>query len=139
MIYPLVIILLLSVEHVSISSGQGKPSRKTFAPSVAIKAKAKTASLQVTESSNMDTIRNLLKSIGHKASGVKKISTVYKYRTRIKTIRDTVYIERPDSYYDYISEENIDSLNCPPDTVYVDRPILIKKKSGLGNLLRKIF
>ncbi len=66
------------------------------------------------------------KVVQPKEKVVTKWRTVY--RTRIKEVRDTVYVlTLPDSAF-YID-------TCPPDTVYIEKPVKIKKK----NILKRIF
>ena len=91
---------------------------------VIIPKKFDNSGLKKTIQNNQDTIRDLI----IKAQDIKpKIKYVYK--TKYRTIRDTVIVYLPINDIEYITEL------CPPDTVYIDRPILVRKK----NLFKRIF
>lgn len=95
------------------------------------KVKVSNSVLNETAKKNVDTINNLLNAakevVGKPPKEVVKYR--YRYRTKIKEVHDTLYIALPANENDslYIVE------NCP-DTVYIDRPVYIKKKSFFKRL-----
>ena len=105
---------LLIWEPAHLSKGQTKGK--------ILPVKLNNENLKKTVQANQDTIRNLIKA----AEDIKpKIIVKYRYRTKIKVVYDTLYVAIP-----FSMDSSFVMEDCPPpDTVYIDRPILVRKKN----------
>ncbi len=119
LVYTFLLFVLIS-EPAHVSNGQNKTPVKALKSSTLINQAL----------ANTDSILMQAKKLPEVEPVVKeKIVTKWRtvYRTKVKEVRDTVYISLPENDTLFIPERCI-------DTVYIDRPILVKKKGFFKRL-----